>query len=109
MKFFIPEIDDSQDAEKLYEATRRFAERQTSFRATPRRIFSLSYHHEGKDYYSEVGKIHARIGEAVLVILETKTLADQIVYLVCSANRSVLRGEPMLVGEGEVYQVADFE
>jgi hypothetical protein len=43
--------------------------------------------------------------EEVLVILQ----AEDGLYLVCTENRGVLRGEPILVGSGEVYQITEFD
>lgn len=105
MKFFVPAAKDDVEAERVYEATKTFAATQTGFSVGPRRIFSISYHHEGTDFYAEVGQHHERIGEVVVAILDT----NSGVYLVCSANRSVLRGEPMLVGKHGVKSATDFE
>lgn len=105
MKFFLPAADDETQAENVYDSIKKFAEEQTGWRTTPRRIFSLSYRHEGKDYHAEIGKVHGRIGEIVIAILETNNRC----FLVCSPNRCVLRGEPMLVGDNEVRELVDFE
>lgn len=109
MKFFIPGAKDSKQAEEVYEATKTFASEQTGFKPSDRRIFHLSYRHEGRDYQAEVGQIHNRLSETVIAVLETSTIGGQMVYLVCTPNRSVLRGEPMLVGSNEVKSIVDFE
>ena len=109
MKFFIPFAENSTQAEEVYEAMMKFAAEQTAFTISSHRIFSISYHHEGKDYYTEVGKIHERDGETVIAIFKSTPPVGADVYLVCSPNRSVLRGEPMLIGEREIKRVTYFE
>ena len=58
---------------------------------------------ERKKYYSEVGKPDDRVNEEVVAILESYT------YLVCTYNRGVFGGEPVLVGKEEVKKIIDFE
>ena len=108
MEFFLPCADDLKIAEENYNAIKKFAEQQTFFEVTEKRIFSLRYEHEGRRHYAEVGKVHGRIGELVIAILESKSLSGQTVFLICSPNRCVLRGEPMLVGEDEVRELNRF-
>lgn len=103
MKFFIPFATDDKQAENVWAATKKFAEENLQWKITDRRIFSIKYTHEGKSYYSEVGKQDLRTGEVVIAILESTT------FLVCTPNRGVARGEPMLVGINEVESVINFE
>ena len=70
---------------------------------TERKIFSIRYVHNGKEYYAEVGKIERAVGEEVFAILESNT------YLICTPSRGVFRGIPLLVGEQETISVVDFE
>jgi hypothetical protein len=105
MKFFIPAAEDAEQAERVYKATKSFAEEQMRWETTGRRIFRIEYTHEGKQHSAEIGQHDPRIGETVIAILETL----RGVYFVCSANRSVLRGSPMLVGSNEIRTVTDFE
>jgi len=102
MKFFVPEAENETEALSVWNATRKFAEETLGWEVSERRIFRISYRHDGKDYSVEVGKPDPRIGEVVLVILESNT------YLVCTPNRGVLRGMPILVGRNEVKRTADF-
>ena len=73
----------------------------------------MLYRHEGKSYDVEVGKPDPRIGEVVIAILETvKTQEDTLPprpYLICTPNRGVMRGEPILIGRDEVLYATDFE
>jgi hypothetical protein len=117
-EFFVPAAHDSDEAERVWQATKTFMEEQHGWnRVTDRRIFRLGYLHDGKHMEAEVGVVHpygglvtwdeptGPTGEPVLVILES----DPAPFLVCTANRGVLRGEPILVGGGEPYQVIYFD
>ena len=103
MKFFIPEAKDANQAERFWVATKTFAEKTLGWKVSNRRIFSIDFSHDGKDRYVEVGKPDPDVGEIVIAILESNA------YLVCTANRGVRRGMPLLVGKEEARQVMDFE
>ena len=103
IKFFIPVTKDAKEAEAIWEATKRFAEDMLGWEVSDRRIFSIAYRHERQDYYVEVGKPDPRVKEVVIAILESKT------YLVCTPNRGVVRSIPLLVNQGKVGEVIDFQ
>ena len=103
MRFFVPAVKDEADAEMVWEATKKFAEEMLGWEISERRIFSIAYQHQGKDYHVEVGKPDPRSNEPVIVILESTT------YLVCTPNRGVVRGIPILVGQDKVEKTTDFE
>lgn len=103
MKFFLPYATDEAQAESVYAGIKKFAAEQTGWPITDRRIRSIEYRHEGKEYTAEVGEVNNRNGETVIAILESKT------YLVCTPNRCVRRGEPMYVGIQEVSKTETFE
>ena len=103
MRFFVPVTEDEKEAEAVWEATKRFAEDMLGWEISERRIFSIAYRHEGQDYYVEVGKPDPRVKEVVIAILESKT------YLVCTPNRGVVRSVPLLVGQGKVGEITDFQ
>ncbi|MDQ6833454.1 MAG: hypothetical protein M3008_08650 [Chloroflexota bacterium] len=104
MKFFLPGAeDDTVDAEKNYEAIKRFVEETTTWGTSKRRVFSVAYHHEGTNYVAQVGKREVRTGETVIAIFDSMT------YLVCTPNRGVLRGDPIMIGENEVDSFVDFD
>ena len=102
VKFFIPKTKDDAQAEEVWESVKKFAEENLGWDVSNRRIFSITYHKHGKDYYVEVGKPDPRNGELVITILDSDT------YLVCTPNRGVLRGMPILVGVSELREVMDF-
>ena len=101
MEFF-PAAQDEKQAEEVYTSIKKFARQTLGWDATERRNFCLTYQHEGKHYYVEVGKPDPRVGEIVVAILESNT------YLICTYNRGVARGEPILVGVNEVVDITDF-
>ena len=103
MEFFVPAAKGGMEAQSVWKATKKFAEETLGWKISERRIFSIAYQHDGKEYYAEVGKPDPRIGEIVLVILESDT------YLVCTPNRGVLRGMPILVGRNEAEKIRDFQ
>ena len=103
MKFFIPNAPSPQEAEHTWEAVRKFEHEQTGWPVAERRIYRLRYRHDGQDLVAEVGQPDALTGETVIAILSSHT------YLVCTLTRGVARGEPILVGKNEVYEVEDFE
>ena len=102
VKFFIPKADGIIQAEEVWESVKKFAEKNLEWDVTDRRIFSIAYQKHGKDYYAEVGKPDPRNGELVIAIL------DSVTYLVCTPNRGVLRGIPILVGDSELRKITEF-
>jgi hypothetical protein len=101
--FFLPPVEDDPElAESTYAAIKKFAEEQTGWRVTDRRIFRVEYTHDSQEHVAEVGSADNRIGEVCVAILETPEC-----FLVCTRNRGVERGEPMLVGIP--HTIVDFE
>ena len=103
MNFFIPKTSDSAEATKIYEASRTFCEQQTGWPTTKRLIYSVRYRHNGHQHLAQVGDLDNTDG---LVICIFETLQA---FLVCTPNRGVLRGEPILVGRSAVSYIEDFE
>jgi hypothetical protein len=92
--FFVPHAVDRKEAESVRESTKKFMESEGYHVATDRRIYSVSYSHDGKKYRDVVGQPSGLTGEEVLVIFDAGNL-----FLSCSANRGVLRGGPVLIGK----------
>jgi|HubBroStandDraft_5_1064220.scaffolds.fasta_scaffold583622_1 hypothetical protein len=106
MKFFVPDTANDEEAEKVYDAIKKFAA-QTCRPAAGRKIESLAFRDKGKSVRAEVGKPDPITGEVVFAILET--IDNARLYLICTPNRGVRRGEPIYVGGVEVDLVKDFE
>jgi hypothetical protein len=102
MQFFVPTTTTPEDAARLYEAIKAFAKDTLQWPISDRKIFRIEYVHGGKTEQAEVGKRSDVNQEEVLAILESNA------FLVCTPNRGVLRGDPILVGTGEVRVIEDF-
>jgi hypothetical protein len=116
-QFFVHGARDPDGSEVIWNATKAFVEdKQGLVGVTNRRIFRLDYVHGGKHMEAQVGLEHdyarpvdydaLEEGEpdVVMVILER---VDGL-FLVCSYNCGVQRGDPFLVGAGEPYRVVYF-
>src|SRR6266571_2400387 len=103
MKFFVPHAKGNEQEQRVYDAIKTFAGETLGWDVSDRKIFSIRYKHDGKDYYAEVGQTEKVEGEEVVAILESNT------YLVCTTNRGVARGMPILVGKEEAYIIKDFD
>ena len=103
MKFFIPDAKTPDMAEQIYNAIKSFAKDTLGWNVSDRRIYRIEYYHDGKYRKAEVGKVTDSNNETVIAILESNA------YLVCTPNRGVLRGMPLLVGANEARWVEDFE
>ena len=119
--FFIPYVDGPKQAERVWQATKSFMEDRHGWpRVTEHRIFRLVYEQDGEREIAQIGEPHRyghprtrdcppdfddpKAGESVVAILENKGGP----YLVCTHNRGVVRGEPILVGISESSAVIYF-
>jgi hypothetical protein len=103
-RFWVPAAGSDSAAEEVWQATLTFQRQQA-----PNWVFdqtrweSLRWVHEGKKYATAVGEREPYTGETTLVILRSNT------FCVCTANRGVLRGGPVLIGLEEVLEAVPFE
>jgi hypothetical protein len=106
MKFFIPAAASEVEAEGVYGAVKAHLAQERGANVSPRRIRSLQYVHNGKNYSAVVGEEESGgLGIVVTILFDvTRSL-----YLVCTPHRGVIRGSPILVGEHDVRAVTDFE
>jgi hypothetical protein len=102
MKFFVPGTKDDAHGERLYESIRQYNARIEGMNS--RRIFAIDYLHNGTSFHNEVGRPDPKIDDVVLAILETDCY-----YCVCTINRGVVRGEPILVDPNEVVSITEFD
>ncbi|MHC4084969.1 MAG: hypothetical protein ACYSWZ_09925 [Planctomycetota bacterium] len=103
MKFFIPDIEDKEDENKLYDTIKEFAKKTTGRDIKDRKIYYIKWRHGREDCEARVGETQMRTGEMVMAILETN-----VIFLVCTPNRGVKRGMPILVGKEEIVSIIDF-
>jgi hypothetical protein len=87
----------------VWNATRQFARDTMDREIGDRRIYRLRYVHNGQELTAEVGKPEPLTGEPIIVILDSDP------YLICTPNRGVARGTPILAGRGAVREVVDFD
>jgi hypothetical protein len=100
--FFVPFAETPEMAEEVYASVKAFM-LEVAFRPTERRIYRVDYRHNGRDYVSIVGEQEPE-GEPVIAIFEAFNPGP--VYMICTANRGVLTGGPILAGH--IHSVTDF-
>jgi|SRR5437879_1411829 len=103
MKFFVPHAKDEIQANQIYASSKKFCEDQTGWRVLPKKVRALRYRHDGSEYLAAVGAQDYSEGE-VLCIFES-----EVTFLICTANRGVFRGFPILVGRQEVSDIEHFD
>jgi len=106
MKFFIPAADNEEQEKKVYQSIKGHITSGAPGTISERMIFSLNYMHDGTNYQAEVGKAEKPNGELVIAILYDET---RDLYHVCTPNRGVVRGGPIMVGAHDVLSVTDFD
>lgn len=100
--FFVPFADDPEQAEEVYTSVKAFM-LKVAFKPSDRRVYSISYRHNGRNYVSTVGQKEPE-GETVIAILEAFNPTP--LYMICTPNRGVVRGDPILAGD--ISRVVDF-
>lgn len=106
MKSFIPYAASDVERERVYEAVKVHLAQEHGASFSDRRIRSLQYVHNGKNYSAVVGEDESGgLGVVIAILLDT----TRSLYLVCTPYRGVISGSPILVGEPDVQAVADFE
>jgi hypothetical protein len=112
MQFFVPDpadpvkAADRAKAERLYASIKAFAVSQGDS-VQERRIYGLTYRHNGKQYHVQVGDVHPLNRELVIAIFRQERPSG--CYLICTANRGVVRGGPILAGDNWETHSWDFE
>jgi hypothetical protein len=103
--FFLPAATDAETAESNYAAIRQFVAQEMGA-LDERRIFRIDYAHGGKVRFAEVGQVESHERATVIAIFKK---LDYPLYFVCTPDRGVIRGGPILVGEHEVSRSVDFD
>lgn len=103
MEFFIPFAEDDAQAERVISATSKF----TNHAIPSPRIYSIEYEHHGKRMRARVGEdpdsYYQEIGPVICI------LGDDNLLAVCTRDRGVARGEPILVGRQSVFSINYFD
>lgn len=106
MRFFIPFVKDDAEAQEAYAALKQSVAGGQAELLSERRIHSVRYRHNGTQYHTRVGKVHAANREIVWAIFYDP---PRDLYLVCTPTRGVMSGCPILVGGSEVMATLDFD
>lgn len=100
--FFIPFADSEETAQHVYAAIRETMTK-VAFQPSDRRVYRVAYRHNGRDLVATVGERDID-GETVIAILEAFNPGP--IYMICTRDRGVVRGDPILAGEA--VMVVDF-
>jgi hypothetical protein len=93
MKFFLPHAKDFVQAEETYQAIKKNVEGDT-FPTERKRYYEIFYRHNGQDMHARVGENDPLEREPVIAIFRAKHSGGP--FMVCTPNRGVVRGEPIL-------------
>lgn len=93
MRFFVPGLKDTVEAEDVYKSIVAFNTNQMG-PLRKQRYYAIFYSHDGNEIRARVGDPHPLTGEVVIAILRTKR--EKGPFLICTTNRGVMRGEPIL-------------
>lgn len=107
MEFFIPDVDDDEEAEEMYEGIVNWAEEQRGS-VVDRRIHRIKYYDGDKDRTNTVsiGDDVPRVGERAFAILESEAHG---MYMICTPARGVIQGAPVMIGDRDVKSITEFD
>ena len=104
MEFFLPLAKDSVEAESVYTNIAEFI--NESVKTPCERVHSLTYKHNGRTMVATVGEdvdtYYKEPAPKVIAIFKGSP------YKICTRDRGVARGEPILVGEAFTLSVGMF-
>ena len=103
--FFVPDAEGEEQALNIYGAIREFVAEQMDTQLSDRRVFELGYTHDRIHYTATVGDTQSLDDGPVIAILFDPA---RELYYVCTTNRGVVRGAPILVGVNLVHRSIDF-
>jgi len=105
IKFFVPELNGVKEkGEELYQSIRRFAEQRGT--VEERRIRSITFRDridKRRPVKATVGSPDPLEGDLVFAILESTD------YFICTTNRGVRKGDPLMINKTDVSDVEEFE
>ena len=106
MKFFVPNIQCSEEAERQYLTAKRSIEYHFGI-VVRKRIQGIRFHENGQTMRALVGEREPSKGaEVVIAIFE---LSKKNFYLVCTPTRGFLHGLPYFVAKTDVRQIEEFD
>jgi len=106
VEFFVPETENREKSEEVWEATVKFVEDQRGQVDKDRRIYSIKYKDGSESYEVAIGDIVPQTGEPAFVILESET---HDMHLICTPTRAVAEGTPIMIGNHNVINTEYFD
>ena len=93
MKFFIPYTESCEEAERTFTTIAK----SIGADPTQKKIFKITYEHNGKEMSAEVGKYADRyyqepMPEVIAILKHGQS------YCICLPERGIAKGTPILVG-----------
>jgi hypothetical protein len=104
MKFTIKGIKDC-DQESVYQGIAKFVQQASPTPIINKKVWSVDCEFDGKQQTLRVAD-SSILGEDVVCIFETERNGP---FLVCTVNRGVTRGMPVMIGKDKVYTVSYFD
>lgn len=110
VEFYIPEAEDAEQAEEVYEATAKFVEEQRAAVKRESRIRQIKYYDGNNDqtYDVSIGDNVPRVREPAIAIFESDDKSLDV-YYICTPHRAVIEGSPIMVGRNNVKRVEYFD
>jgi hypothetical protein len=105
MKFFLPPANDAETAERSYQAIKKYNEKQTGWQISDVRYYEINYRYNDQAMWARVGELDPLEGQMVIAIFKAKYSHGP--YLVCTHDRGVAQGEPILASSDA--QAVEFE
>jgi hypothetical protein len=93
MKFFLPFANTPELAESTYTSLKKFVE-EYNWPVKATRYRAVYYRHNGRETSAVVGQDDPLTGEPVIAIFRAAHEGGP--FLICTQNRGVLRGDPIL-------------
>jgi hypothetical protein len=104
MRFTIKGFKDS-DQERIYQGIAKFVQQASPTPITNKRVWSIDCELDGKHQTLRVTD-SSILGEDVICIFETERNGP---FLICTDNRGVTRGMPIMIGKDKVHAVYCFD
>lgn len=101
-EFFMPAISDSHEAETMYNAIKQLNEKD-NYEISEKRIYSISYNHNGIERTDTVGLECFDNGEIVIAIFET----GEDLYYTITKSRGLHAPDPLYSKPNKVVYFRD--
>lgn len=106
MRFFLPLVDDAEQAEAIFAAMKAFVLSEWGT-VSDRRYFAVYHQHLGKELVTKVGKPEPHTGETVIAIIRTDR--ESAPFLVFTPRHGAQSGNLLLAHSGPGTRAIEFE